>query len=278
MTFPVAATHVLALGVEPRDALRGQRAVHPVRVDVERPFGPALRRRTDPYRIEVRPGDPQPRVTRHDSGRHVLLYHPALGDHIDLRLYDHYRTYVPRRLRVPLLAAAAARAAPPGHRVRRPVLFPGAAHPVSETVAGLRGRVLREGAPMRWARIEARLPNSNATVGRAQGDDRGEFLLLIEPGAAPFGDLAAPIDVRVIISGPALVPQPATPEVPARDPYWDLPLELVPAAGAPDPVSSGEAPPNGYATSLAASRTIPFELGRILTGADVAPFEFSLAP
>lgn len=278
MTFPVAAAHVLALGLEPRDALRGQRVAHPVRVDLEHPFGRALRRRSEPYRSEVRPGAPQAKVSRHDSGRHVLLYHPTLGDHVDLRLYDHDRTYVPRRLRVPLLAQAAAPALPPAHRIRHPVLFPGAGHPVSERVAGLRGRVLRAGAPMRWARIEARLPNGNALVGRAQGDDRGEFLLLIEPGAAPFGDLAAPIAVRVIVSGPAVVPQPATPDVPARDPFWDLPLETVPAPGAPDTVSSGEAPPEGYAVSLAASRIVPFELGRILTGADVAPFEFSLAP
>ena len=41
MTFPVVAAHVLALGVEPRDALRGQRVAHPVRIDLERPFGPA---------------------------------------------------------------------------------------------------------------------------------------------------------------------------------------------------------------------------------------------
>lgn len=265
----------LALGLEPLDALRGGRVGHPVRVDLVGAQGFEPRGSRAPYRYAVPAGAPRPAVSRHDSCLHALLYHPALADQAEFVVYDHGRRYVPRRLRVPLLTAGDADTRPPGHRVRRPVLFPGAGYDADATATGLRGRVLRSGAPMAWTRVEARMPGSNALVGRAHGDDRGEFLLLVWPAAAPFGDLADPLEVRVVVYGPAVAPPPA-PVVPGRASFASLPVELVPSPGDPDPVSSGEAVPLGYVAPLAAARLVPFRLGRILSGAEVSPFEFVL--
>ena len=67
-------------------------------------------------------------------------------------------------------------------------------------------------------------------VGRAHGDDRGEFLLLLGPGAATGPDLAFPIQATVTVFGPDPPPPPG-PDA-ALDPLWDLPLEGVPPVGA----------------------------------------------
>jgi hypothetical protein len=265
----------LALGLEPLDALRGGRVGHPVRVDLagDPDFEPRGSR--EPYRHAVPAGGPRPALSRHDSCLHALLYHPALAGQAEFVVYDHGRRYVPRRLRVPLAPAGEADARPAGHRVRRPALFPGAAYDADATATGLRGRVLRSGAPMAWARVEARMPASNALVGRAHGDDRGEFLLLLWPGAAPFGDSADPLEVRVVVYGPA-VASPIASVPPGKVSFASLPVEEVPVPGQADPVSTGEALPTGYAAPLSATRVLPFRLGRILAGAEVAPFEFLL--
>lgn len=268
----VESVRRLALGLEPLDALRGCRVGHPVRVDLVGAQGFGPRGSRAPYRHDVAAGDPRPAVSRHESCLHALLYHPALAVQAELVVYDHGRRYVPRRLRVPLVPAGEADARPAEHRVRRPALFPGAAYDADATATGLRGRVLRGGAPMAWARVEARMPTSNALVGRAHGDDRGEFLLLLWPGAAPFGDLSDPLEVRVVVYGPA-VAQPTAPVPPGKASFAFLPVEEVPAPGAADPVSGGEALPTGYAAPLSATRLVPFRLGRILAGAEVAPFE-----
>ena len=266
--------HRLALGIEPLDSLRGGRVGHPVRIDLVGAGAFTPRGPREAYRRDVAPGDPNPAVSRHDSCLHALLYHPALAQSAELVIYDHGRRYVPRRLRVPLLTRVQAEARPAEHRVRRPALFPGAAYDADTPATGLRGRVLRGGAPMAWARVEARLPGSNTLVGRAQGDDRGEFLLLLSPAAAPFGDLADPLDVRVVVSGPAAAQVPV-PVAPGKTSFEGLPVEEVPAPGSPDPVSSGESAPAGYVAALSATRIVGFRLGMILTGAEVAPFDFA---
>ncbi len=265
----------LLLGIEPREAWRDGRVRHPVRVDIEH-AGWRLEDPRAPYRRDQAPGAPQPIISRHHSGRHALLVHPVLDGlppdqrHVDVRLYDHRRRYVPRRFQVPILTADEADAqeattrAPASLRTRRPLLFPGANHDVLARATGLRGRVERDGVPMRWARVEAQL-QGGAVVGRAHGDDRGEFLLLLESEAA-VGALTDPLTVRVVVSGPAVPPVPTTADLPARDPFWDVPLERLPdpvADPQPDSVSAATTPPTGFITSLPATRLVGFALGRI---------------
>ena len=240
----------LALGLEPIDAGRRTRIAHPIEITFDKaPLGL-----------------PSFAIERHRSCLHALRYQPDLAtNQVDLRFFDATRRFVPRRLRIPVLTVAAAESQPFTFRVRRPVLFPGAAYDTSETATGLRGRVLRNNQPMRWARIEAALPGSGLVVGRAHGDDRGEFLLLIDSTASTIGDLENPLAINVTVSGPGIVPSPSSPELPGLDPLWDLPLEVTSAPGASDPVSAGETlPPNYTATN---ARLVDFILGKLRSGA-----------
>lgn len=257
-------THRLALGIEPIDAVSGGRVATPVRVELEggSPWRPA--RSGASYRTYVAPGAVRPATSRHDSGRYALLAHAALSGSAEVRVYDHSRRFVPRRLRVPVLSPEDAERSPFTHRIRRPWLFPGAGYDVIERSTGLRGRVLRDGQPMRWFRVEARLA-SGVRVGRAFGDDRGEFLLLLTCDAEADGELHDPLEVEVIISGPAVAPVSAFAAQREQDPWWDLPIEDVPDAGLPDLVSMGDRDPDGYVTASASPRTVRFERGRILS-------------
>jgi hypothetical protein len=188
------------------------------------------------------------RIPRRASCRHVLVLRPTVRSPVDLRLWDGAERYVPRRLRIHLPPPAA-----PG-RVCRPALYPGAAYPVPAGAMGIRGRVTRRGAPMRWARVEARRAGGGAPVGVAHGDAHGEFVLLVGPAAAaPGAALTLPVPVRVTVFGPLLAPW-APAAVRDADPLWDLPLEpsALPPAGPGrldpphDPVLAGEARPAGY--------------------------------
>jgi hypothetical protein len=248
----------LALGLVPIDAERRTRVVHPFRITFDQ-TARGLRR---------------PPVERHASCLHVLRYHPGLTGPVDLRLFDSRRPlyhpdhdrrrFVPRRLRIPILTEAAADNQPYTFRVRQLGLFPGAAYDVSESATGLRGRVLRGGQPMRWAWVVATIPNRNVVVGRTQGDDHGEFLLLIGAAGLPPGDLVDPLAIQVTVFGPNPVPVPAFPELPALDPLWDLPLEQASAPGIADPVSAGTHLPPDY--TAAASQIVDFQLGVLRSG------------
>jgi hypothetical protein len=238
----------LALGIEPIDAQRLHRVARPVSIIVERPPKASAR----------------PAVLRHPSCLHALLYYPALIDSVDIRILEEFRRFVPRRFTIPLHTAATADGFPYTDRARQPFLYPGAAYELDSGATGIRGRVLRGGSPMRWARVEAVLVSSGGVVGRAHGDDRGEFLLVIAADAAPIGDLPNPLTLRVTVFGPAVIPVPATPDVPLEDPLWDLPLETPPAPGTADTVSTGETLPVTY-TATAVSN-IDFTLGELRSG------------
>jgi len=274
----------LAIGFEALDPVRGGRVGWPLRFEVEGPPPRPPADRREPYRRIVRRGQARPVVDRHDSCLYALLYQPHLtprtmppgiepplvpGDPlttIDLRIYERARRFVPRRFRLPILPTADAEARPYQDRVRRPALYPGAAYDLSARSTGLRGRVLRGGVPMRWARVEATLDGTATIVGRAHGDDRGEFLLVLAPSAASPVELVDPLPIRVTVSAPDPAPVPATPLLPGQDPLWDLPVEILPAPGALDPVSSGEALPAGY--TVTSTRIVPFRLGRLISTAD----------
>jgi hypothetical protein len=60
---------------------------------------------------------------------------------------------------------------------------------------------------MRWARIEAKLAADGRHLCWAQGDDRGEFLLLLGRLPEPMGNnLSDPLSIVVAVYGPAQVP------------------------------------------------------------------------
>jgi hypothetical protein len=237
----------LAIGIEPIDAALRLRVPRPLQVSFD----------TAPFKLS------RPAIDHHRTGLHVLVYNPKLRAPVDLRFDDTERRYVARRLRFPMHTEAIAKSSPVSHRVRRPAMFPGSAYDVSDAT-GIRGSVQRGGLPMRWARVEARVQGRGALVGRAHGDDRGEFLLLIGPEIAPPGDLPATLPVDVQVFGPTVPPVPATPDIPLIDPLWDLPLEEASAPGTPDPVLNGEIQPASYTAST--TQTINLAPGQILSG------------
>jgi hypothetical protein len=243
------ATHVhrLALGLEPIDAARRLRVSHRLRISLEST------------------GAELPPVVRHSSCLYALVHAVGVDTPVDVRIEDPTRRLVPRRLRIPFPSLSAVEAAeqadadvPTSERARRPFLFPGAAYDAPATATALRARVLRGGAPLRWARVEAR--SQGTLIGRAHGDDRGEFLLVLGPELGNLVTLVSPLAVDVRVVGPK--PAPAPPPV-ITDPLWDLPVETLPAAGTPDQISTGEQLPAAYVPGSAVSRTVPMELGRL---------------
>ncbi len=269
----------LALGLEPIDAERGTRIAHPIRIAFD----------------EEMDGLARPAVARHDSCLHALLYLPGLADRVRLRFFDDLREfvprvprgrgdrnlvnqirsgprrYVPRRISFPILTVADAEAGSHRLRVRRPFLYPGAAYDLAAGMTGLRGRVERGGIPVRWARVVATRPGNGMVVGRAHGDDRGEFLLFVSAAAGAIGDLSDPLTVRVTVSAPAAAPVPSPASRPATDPLWDLPEELASALDPADPetddVSTGKALPAGYTATT--TRAVDLRLGRVESPAAV---------
>jgi hypothetical protein len=260
----VEIVHRLALGVEPMDAQRGGR------------LGYQLQAIYDSQRT----GLPRPPIERHTSNLFSLRYQPGVTTQLDLRFFDSVerlyrpehdrRRVVPRRLRIPILTLADVEDAELvdkkgfRRRIRRPWFFPGAAYDFSATATGMRGRVVRNGAPMRWARVVATLDNTSVVVGHAHGDDRGEFLLLINANVTTGSALLKPLKIKVSVFGPTAAPTPATPDLPLLDPLWDLPVEELAKLGEGDPVTTGEKPPDDYTAND--SRFVQFALGKCLFG------------
>jgi len=255
----------LMLGIEPLDALRATRIAVPIHVVLDgapaaaAPAGDADPRWRRLFGLPDAIGGLR-HIARHHSCRHALLYKPGMKSPVNIRLFDYQRRYAPRRISYPVPADITVAA----RRVRRPALYPGAAYDVSETSTGLRGRVTWRKSPagelpVRWVRVEATI--AGQVVGRAHGDERGEFLLLLDCAAAGLGELPSPLRATVTVFAPA-VPPP----VPPNDPLGDLPLETLLAD--PDDISPGEILPPGYASTALSSRQVDFELGRLLTRQD----------
>lgn len=252
----------LILGIEPLDAQRQARVAQPIDVVLDKPTFAPVPSAWDAALGMPDPIGARPPIPRHDSCRHALVFPPGLQSPIAIRMVDRTRRFVARRISYPVPADITI-ASPPS-RVRRPALYPGAAYDVSQTATGIRGRVtwnqspVNE-APARWVRVEAAI--NGQIVGRAHGDDRGEFLLLLRNEAGGLGDLPSPLVAQVTVFGP-----PAPVAMPPGDPFGDLPLETLLAD--PDTVSPGEGLPAGYAATAQSSRAVTFELGRLLTNQD----------
>lgn len=266
MTSVPGSTHRLAQGIEVLDAVRGGRVARPIRVDLAGRWAPRGITPRSPY---ARPSGwyDTPGASRHASGLHALLYHPVLvalkpaDRHVDVHIHDHARWFVPRRIRIPLVDPAGIEADdlslhPVEQRLRRLSVFPGAGYECSERMTGLRGQLLRGGHAVPWARIEAVYPDhGDMLAGHAHGDDRGEFLLLLGGHPAPYAGPQGTIAVQLRIYGP-----PA-PVAPTTDVQSLLPVEILPAPGAADPISAGITPPAGY--QAAPLIPIALRLGRI---------------
>lgn len=281
--------HRLALGIHPRDPVLNRGVQHRVRVDIEHQTPHAQSQHNEPYYQPQIRGRLPVVLSRNGSGRYTLLFYPGIKDQIIIRIFDYRRHYIPRRLSLPIPTLedvinleASEVADYYSDRIREPVIFSGAAYDVCSRSTGLRGRVVRDDEPMRWAVIEARLVlpdgGTGQLVGRARGDDRGEFLLIITSDATPEGeiDVSGQVEIEVSIAGPEDIPEPATPDIPQVDPFWDIPLETIPSIGDAGSVLRGEVLPPDYQFSDSTRRKIKFRLGRILTGVEVDDFDFSL--
>jgi len=273
----------LALGITFEDAAREREPVCPVRAEIEYGIPHRLPEPKNFYRYQVNKGKPAQALLRHDSGRYSVVYYPSLDDSIDVRFYDYQRCYVPRRLRIPILSRAALQAIEDAEnpdymtgRQRHIAMYPGSAYHHESRVTGLRGRIVRNGQPMRWAHVTLTNLAGTQTISHTRGDDRGEFLLLLPSHAFQASDLINSFDLRVSVAGPETPPQAGTPDIAQQDPFWDLPLELVPDVGNPDNVSNGETLPAGYVIAPSSVRNVSFHIGRVLTGRDEPDFEFTL--
>jgi hypothetical protein len=248
----------------------GERIGQPLEVALDGPPLPVPRfRRT--VASPFAPEDSLRRLGRHDSCRFVLLWDESLDPKLKVRIFDRSRRFVPRRIQitVPTLAqitGAEKTLNPIGAipRVRRPYLFPGAAYDLPASATGLRARVERGGKRMPWARIEATAKGRTQVIGRAHGDDRGEFLLVLGRNEGVFSALPASLklDVTITVTGPQ-APPPAPPAGEPPDPLRDLPLEVVTnLAVRDDDVSTGKTNPyDPTAVSVPVDLSLPY--GRI---------------
>jgi hypothetical protein len=249
----------LALGLEPRDAVSGTRIAR--RVDVAVDAAPDFDYDAGPW-PEQSPVAGLKLLPRHGSGRFVLVYDRTVRTPLTVRLVPRDRRYVPRKLQFAIATETAVLNAenagndvPTTNRVWRPVLFPGAGYDVPDTATGVRGAVTKAGKPLRWVRIEATI--GNLVIGRAHGDDRGEFLLVLGQHDGAFGDLVSPIAVTITVyarSAPLAFDQ--------KDALSDLPVETAAGPGVvPDDVSAGITLPSLYVQ--VAQLNPPLTLGRL---------------
>ena len=222
----------LALGIEPLDAASGGRLRHPIRILVETaapglprprlvapPLGalraaPGPRGPDVPVAPAVRLGrDPGPPGLPGRDGPPPSGAAPPEPDHTDRGPGRH----------APHRAAGAPPSALPRRRLRRDRLHHRAAR---ASGAGRGSRCAGRG----WRRADRVPPRADPPVGRAHCDDRGEFLLLLTPAAAPMATLEHPFALDLVAYAP-LAPGTAAAPVPAR-----RRRALGPAGGASVPV------------------------------------------
>lgn len=273
----------LLMGIAPIDAISQQDLRFPVRVDLETitPHLSALKEGEYSHRQYALSNTPKG-FSRHPSGRYSLHYFPTASDQAQLRIYDLYRRYVPRRLLMPLVTIEQILLVEENQlqnyldqRIAYPLLYPGAAYPIHTRATGLRGRILQNDLPLRWAFIEARSStDSNLVVARAKGDDRGEFLLQIPPSAVPDISLSESFTLDLLVWARPLPLVSASPEVASIDPYWDAPIEIVVDQLPDDSVTSGIAIPGDYVQSQTIE-SVNFRLSRMLNSHEVNDIVFN---
>ena len=111
----------------------------------------------------------------------------------------------------------------------------------------------------RWAIAENAAGCAAPFEQPAHGDDRGEFLLLLNSNLTTGSALPKPLEIEVSVFGPAVPPV-----IDEDDQLLDLPLETLSAPGAVDDVARGVQLPAGYTASV--TRIVQFTLGKCLSG------------
>jgi hypothetical protein len=272
-TVPVEEIrHRLTLGLSLVDALTGIGAAPPLRADLET---------IGPYAFPATIGaDRQAmRFEMHGAAKHAVRYAGRIRKLIDkavarpaaptmsVRIYApldatqsgydparEARRYVPRRLRL-LPAMDGDQPAPTPDNIRSCWLWPGSAYPKPAAATAIAGRVLRgpsvaAATPIPWARVFATTPpaavvfDADNVVGVGHGDDRGEFLMMLQQSAVQGAALSNPVSVRLW----AFVP-PVTPPPDPRDALAGLPIEDAGVDTTSDVLSGRVAPP-GYSQQI----------------------------
>jgi hypothetical protein len=177
------------------------------------------------------------------------------------------RCFVPRRLS---LTPVQTNGVPTSttDNIRTALLWPGANYPLAGSTTAVRGRIRRGPAPdklvpVAWARVVITRPAgpphfaTETQLGLACGDDRGEFLAVLGPGAVPGGaNLPASLALHVWVFLP-----PADAFDPA-DPLASLPLDIG-GLDASNAVLDGRQVPSTYLTKGPVD--ISPTLGRVFT-------------
>ncbi len=261
---PVPVLHRLALGLVARDVVTDRGTTGPLRVGWETgghllPSG----------KLDKQEWWPCVDLERMGGGRFRLRASTRRPEQLTVRLVDPSRRYVARRLGVTLWPHLALTDPLPANFITvaartLPIwLFPGAAYPVSPGMTVIRGQVTRQGKPQPWARVNAVDPGG-AILGRAHGDDRGEFVLLITD--LNQNPLQSSVTVRLRVRGPADAPGDPTVETIQRP-------SNPPAAGELDNATlRGRTPPGGYLPNAAFVPPFAVEVGEELALSTDVPF------
>jgi hypothetical protein len=134
-------------------------------------------------------------------------------------------------------------------------LFPGAGASLPTGATVVRGRVTRldpgtgGAVPVRWARVRATGPaGADAELGWAHGDDRGEFVLVLDAAARAL---------RLTVG--AVTGPPPPPAAALSDPLLDLPPEP-PAAHHGRAFLTGQTPFGPFAVTVPPGRESAIEI------------------
>jgi hypothetical protein len=193
---------------------------------------------------------------------------------LEVRVVDRRGQYIPRRLRLPVAAAADPdNAGTPFLRIRRAALFPAAPYDLVSGSTGIRGRVTLANKPVRWARVVVPAASGVATDpprAVAHGDEHGEFLLIVPASVTPTLSATGTFSLPLTIGIPPALTQEVEREI-RRDALIGVPLEAIgpaqtilnssPARPALDRVAMGWAIPAAYTVRNAG--VVTFTAGRI---------------
>lgn len=258
---PMPVFHRLALGLITRDVVTDRGTTAPLKVGWE--AGGHLLPRGHP--------DWWPCVDfeRVGGGQFRLRASARRPDTLTVRVVDRTRRYVPRRFGVTLwpypalvdplpagFIAVASRTLPLW-------LFPGAAYPLPPGSTAIRGRVARQGTPVPWTRLTA-VDAGGATLGRAHGDDRGEFLLPITD--TNQNPVQSTVTARLLVRGPA-----GTPTDPPIEPVT-RPANPPNAGDLDNALLRGRTPPAGHLPNTAPTPQLTIKVGEEFVLTDDVPF------